>query len=62
MKVVIKQAIDRVIAGNCTDEDKAIKYLLEQCRDLKIRLETSGNNGAENHDVPVHKANPWYMQ
>jgi len=62
MKVVIKQAMDRIKAGKCTDEDRAIKFLLEQCRDLKVQLNTIGQNGVGKQDVPIHKGNPWYMQ
>ena len=62
IKNVIKQAVGRMKAGNGTDEDKTIMHLLEQCRDLKLRLEDYRRNGAVNQNVPVHKDNPWYMQ
>jgi len=62
MKNVIKQAVDRMRAGKGTSEDKAIMHLLEQCRDLKLRLEDCKKNGTVNQDIPAHKGTPWYMQ
>ena len=61
IKNVIKQAVGRVKVGNGDNEDKAIMHLLEQCRDLKLRLEDCSINGTVNQNVPVHKATPWYM-
>ena len=55
------QAVGRVKVGNGNNEDKAIMHLLEQCRDLKQRLEDCGLNGMVNQNVPVHMTTPWYM-
>ena len=60
MKETIRQAVARVKSGQCSNEDKAIVHLLEQCKDLRTKVEKMKMNGG--CDVATHNETPWYMQ